>query len=522
MPVCGFAESGYRPTLILWRFIGSLPARRYAAQARISTKQGAQMSSFAEYEEHDAIGLARLIHTRQVSASEVLEAAVERIEARNPTLNAVVTKTYELARTACLASVDGPLAGVPFLLKDLGVQLHGVRITNGSRFWKDQICSKDSTLVKRYKAAGLVIVGITSTAENGLSAETAPSLFGAVRNPWSLAHSAGGSSGGAAAAVSAGLVPAAHANDGGGSIRIPSSCCGVFGLKSSRGRNPVGPDIGENWNGLSIQNVISRSVRDSAALLDASHGPEAGDPYAAPAFRGSYLDGLAAPLRPLRVAFQTVTHFGQLIEPVVAQAVLEVARQLQALGHHVEEARPSFDAEALKQDMFTVVGCNAANAIRMREVALGRPATPDDIERITWHWIERCKSRSGRDMAQAIGTLHATARAFGRFFERYDVLLTPTMPHRPQPLLHLDMRSDDLDGYYDKLYHNNTFTTACNCTGIPAASLPLAWADGLPIGIQIAGPLGQEMRLLRLAAQLEEAHPWATRRPPMTCQQPPQ
>jgi amidase len=482
----------------------------------MSSEQDAPLSAFAEYEEHDAIALARLIHTGQVSASEVLEAAIERIEARNPSLNAVVTKTYELARATSTAPVKGSLAGVPFLLKDLGVQLDGVRITNGSGFWKDQVCSKDSTLVQRYKAAGLVIVGVTSSAEYGLSAETAPSLFGAVRNPWSPAHSAGGSSGGAAAAVSAGLVPAAHANDGGGSIRIPSSCCGVFGLKTSRGRNPVGPDIGENWNGLSIQNVISRSVRDSAALLDASHGPEPGDPYAAPAFSGSFLDGLAAPLRPLRVALQTVTHFGQPIEPAVAEAVVEAARQLQALGHHVEEARPSFDAEALKQDMFTVVGCNAANAIRVRELALGRPVTRDDIEHITWHWIERCKARSGPDMARAIGTLHATARAFGRFFERYDVLLTPTMPHRPQPLRHLDMRSEDLDDYYDRLYHNNTFTTVCNCTGIPAASLPLAWADGLPIGIQIAAALGQEMRLLRLAAQLEEAQPWVARRPPPT------
>lgn len=472
------------------------------------------METFTEYEHFDAIGLSELIRTRHVSSAEVVEAAIQRIERDNGRIHAVVEKLYDSARDASRQPLSGPFAGVPFLVKDLGVQLQGVRITNGSRFWKDQVCSKDSTLVQRYKAAGFVILGVTSTAEYGLSAETAPSLFGPVHNPWDLARSAGGSSGGAAAAVAAGMVPAAHANDGGGSIRIPSSCCGVFGLKTSRGRNPVGPDIGENWNGLSVQNVITRSVRDSAALLDVSHGPEPGDPYAAPAFEGSFLKGLVAPLRPLRVAVQTVTHFGQPIEPVVASAVLDVARELQALGHHVEEARSSFDAQALKHDMFTVVGCNAANAVRMREIALGRPVTPDDLERITWLWIERCKARTGRDMAQAIGTLHATARAFGRFFERYDILLTPTMPHRPQPLHHLDMRSGNLDDYYDKLYHNNTFTTVCNCTGIPAASMPLAWSDGLPLGIQAAAALGQEMCLLQLAAQLEQSRPWAEHRPP--------
>lgn len=472
------------------------------------------MTSFPEYPQFDALGLAELIRTRQVSAGEVLEAAINRIERENGAVNAVVGKLYDEARADAGRPLSGPFAGVPFLIKDLGVQAKGVRITNGSRFWKDQVCTKDSTLVERYRVAGLVLAGVTSTAEYGLSAETAPSLFGAVRNPWNLDHSAGGSSGGAAAAVASGMVPAAHANDGGGSIRIPSSCCGVFGLKTSRGRNPVGPDIGENWNGLSIQNVITRTVRDSAALLDISHGSEPGDPYAAPAFEGSYLKGLAAPPRRLRVALQTVTHFGKPCELVVADAARAAAMQIQALGHDVEEARPSFDAEALKQAMFTVVGCNAANAVRMRELTLGRQVTADDLERVTWHWIKRCASRSGRDMAQAISTLHNTARALGRFFEQFDILLTPTLPHAPPLLNHLDMRSEELDDYYDKLYHNNAFTTVCNCTGIPAASVPFAWSGSLPIGIQLAAPLGEEMRLLHLAAQLEQAVPWAHQHPP--------
>lgn len=469
---------------------------------------------FAEYESFDALGLAALIRSQAVSAAEVLEAAIARIEARNGVLNAVVHTLYEQARREAALPRTGPFAGVPFLVKDLGVQVQGARITNGSRFWKDQVTTKDSTLIQRHRAAGLVILGVTSSAEFGLSCETAPGLYGATRNPWDLTRSAGGSSGGAAVAVAASMVPAAHANDGGGSIRIPSSSTGVFGLKTTRGRNPVGPDIGENWNGLSIQNAITRSVRDSAALLDATHGPEVGDPYAAPPPDGPFLAGLQQPQRPLRIAFQTVTHFGDPIEPAVADAVRDTAQLLTSLGHQVVEARPTFDAETLKRDMFTIVGCNAAHAFDLRARALGRPATPDDMEPVTWQWLQRCASRSGQDLARAIGTVHTTARQLGRFFERFDILLTPTMPHRPLPLHTVDMRSTDLDDYYDRLYGNNTFTTLFNCTGLPAASVPLAWADGLPIGLQIAAPLGHEMRLLRLAAQLEEARPWADRRPP--------
>jgi amidase len=332
-------------------------------------------------------------------------------------------------------------------------------------------------------------------------------------NPWDLSRSAGGSSGGAAVAVAAGMVPAAHATDGGGSIRIPASSTGLFGLKTSRGRNPLGPDIGENWNGLSVQHVITRSVRDSAAMLDVTHGPEAGDPYAAPPFDGSFRDGLDRPPPPLRIALQTVTHFGEAIDPVVADTVRDAAALLSSLGHHVSEARPHFDAEALKQDMFTVVGCNAAHAIDARSRALGRPATAEDVERITWLWVKRCETRSGRELAKAIGTLHITGRQMGRFFQDHDILLTPTMPHLPLPLRTVDITGDDLDGYYDALHHNNTFTTLYNCTGVPAASVPFGWADGLPIGIQIAAPLGEDMRLLRLAAQIEAARPWAGRRP---------
>jgi amidase len=329
------------------------------------------MNGFAEYEQYDAMGLAALIRAGEVSSAEVLEAAIERIEARNPALNAVVLRLDGSARSRAADPLPGPFSGVPFLLKDLGVQVDGVTITNGCRLFADNVCAKDSTLVSRYRSSGLVLAGITSTAEFGLAGETAPELFGPTINPWDPRRSAGGSSGGAAVAVASGMVPASHANDGGGSIRIPSSCCGVFGLKTTRGRNPVGPDVGEGWNGLSTQNVISRTVRDTAALLDVSHGPESGDPYAAPRFDGSFLAGLNEPLRPLRVALQTVTHDGEPIHPAVEAVVRSTATMLELLGHHVVEARPTFDHQALKWDMFTIVGCNATNVIDAKVAALG-------------------------------------------------------------------------------------------------------------------------------------------------------
>lgn len=472
------------------------------------------MAHFTDYDAQDALGLAELIRRREVSAMEVLDAAIARVEARTPALNAVVHSFFDEARATAAQPLQGPLAGVPFMLKDLGVQVKGQRVTNGSRFWQDQVCSKDSTLIGRYRAAGLVLMGMTSTAEYGLSCDTTPSLQGPTLNPWDAGRMPGGSSGGAAVAVASGMLPAAHATDGGGSIRIPSSCNGVFGLKPSRGRNPIGPDVGEGWNGLSAQHVITRTVRDSAAFLDVSHGPEPGDPYAAPAFDGSFLEGLAQPGPRLRIAFQQVDHFGQPMHPVTAAAVREAAALLAELGHQVEEDRPRFDAEALKQDMFTIVGCNLLQALHQRSQVLGRAPTPEDVEPITWAWAERCRQRSGQDMARAIGTIHATARALGRFFQRHDVLLTPTCATPPLPARTVDMRMGDLDAYYERLYGNNTFTTVYNCTGLPAASVPLIWADGLPIGVRIAAPLGHELRLLQLAAELEQARPWADRRPP--------
>ncbi|KAF1044484.1 amidase [Xylophilus sp.] len=470
------------------------------------------MAAFTHYERHDALGLAALIRSGESSAAEVLEAAIARIETHNPTINAVVHTLHDSARrqAAAVRPGDGPLAGVPFLVKDSGLQIAGERTSNGSRFWRDHIAATDSTITQRYRRAGLVLLGFTNTAEMGLACETAPAVYGPTRNPHDLSRSVGGSSGGSAAAVAAGFVPAAHATDGGGSIRIPSSCCGVFGLKPTRARNPFGPDFGEGWNGLSAHHAITRSVRDSAALLDATHGPAAGDPYAAPATvpEGGFLRALSAPQAPLRIAFQTVRHDGTAVHPAVAGAVRDAAALLAGLGHHVEEARPAIDADTLKRATRTIVAANTAQALRLRAQAAGRPASEEEVEPITWLWSREGERLPAQQLAEAIGTIHALARRLGAFFERHDILLTPTFSAPPLPLGTVDMQSRDLDAYYERLRSYSAFTTIYNATGVPAASVPFARHEGLPIGVQIAAPLGHDARVLRLAAQIEQARPW--------------
>ncbi len=479
------------------------------------------MSIISEYDELDALGLAELIRSRQVSAREAVETAIARIEARNPQLNAVVQRLDAVAlgeadRLDGAPERRGAFAGVPFLVKDSGIQVAGERTSNGSRFWSNHVAARDSTVASRYRAAGLIILGFTNTAENGLASETAPAAYGPTLNPWDASKSPGGSSGGAAVAVAAGLVPAAHATDGGGSIRVPSANTGLFGLKPTRGRNPSGPELGEGWNGLSVHHVITRSVRDSAAFLDASHGAEAGDPYAAPVHDGGFLDALARAPPRLRIALQTVGHDGGPVHPVVQSAAREAAQLAAEWGHQVEEARPLFDLSAVKRATRIIVASNTAHVLHARGLQLGRQHTQADIESITRLWGAEGARYSGQDLAWAITTIHQLGRVFGRFFGQYDVLLTPTLADPPLLLRTIDMQSEDLDAYFEILYAHTIFTSVCNCAGIPAATLPLAWSDGLPIGVQIAAPLGAEARLLALAAQFEAARPWVDKRPPRT------
>jgi len=475
--------------------------------------------STSEYERYDALGLADLVRRRQVTPQELLDAAMARVEARDGAINAVVTRMYDAARAAIAAGLPaGPFTGVPFMLKDLGVLYAGVRTSNGSRIFADHVADHDSTLVARYKVAGLVIMAKTNTPEFGLAATTEPQLFGPTRNPWSLAHSAGGSSGGAAAAVAAGYLPMAHATDGGGSIRIPASKCGLFGLKPSRGRNPAGPDLGEGLAGMATGHCVSWSVRDSAALLDATQGPEAGDPYAAPPLPRPLLDEVGAPPGRLRIAVCATDYLGKPIHPACAAAVEAAARLCASLGHDVEEARPDFAGLPLGRAWRVVPAANLWMNVSARARALGRAPVPGDVEPLTWAWMQEGRRFTAAEYMETIGIMHGIGRRMGAFLGKYDLLLTATLARPPLTLGELSMTSDDVDRYVAFLFDEFApLTPLFNQTGGAAMSVPLgSTPDGLPIGVQFGGGIGDEPKLIRLAAQLEQAQPWVQRRPSTT------
>ena len=473
--------------------------------------------AFREFEDYDALGLAELIARKQVSAAELLDAAIARIEATNPAINAVVQKMYDAARATIAARLPtGPLAGVPFLIKDLYAWCKGARAGNGSRLFDGFIADRDYTIVERYKTAGLVILGRTNTPEFGLAPTTEPVVNGPTRNPWDVSRSAGGSSGGAAAAVAVGMVPAAHATDGGGSIRIPAANCGVFGLKPTRARTPSGPFVGEGWSGMAVGHAVTRSVRDSAALLDAVAGPAPGDPYWAPPPQRPFLQEVGADPGRLRIAVSTVSPSGGSVHPECAAAATSAAKLCAELGHSVTEAAPSFDMGAMRWARDVVVAASVRNAIDARLEALGRPLREGEVERITALWAARGLAYTARDYARALVILHGIGRRFGAFFTDYDVLITPVLSQPPEPLGATDMMSGDLDAFGEKLFHLVCFTRQINVTGGPAASIPLHWtADGLPVGVHVVADFGNEAVLFRLAAQLEEARPWRDRRPPL-------
>jgi amidase len=472
--------------------------------------------AFQEYEAYDAMGLAELVRRRQVTSQELLEAVIDRIETRDTTINAVVTKMYDQARTAIAAGLpQGPFTGVPFMLKDLGVLYAGVRTSNGSRLFAEFVPDHDSTLVERYKAAGLVIMAKTNTPEFGISATTEPQLFGPTRNPWRHTHSAGGSSGGAAAAVAAGYVPMAHATDGGGSIRIPAANCGLFGLKPSRGRNPAGPDIGEGLAGMATGHCVSRSVRDSAALLDATHGSAPGDPYAAPPLARPLLDEVGVSPGRLRIAMCKTDYLGNAIHPDCAAAVEAAARLCTTLGHEVEEARPDFSGVPLNRAWRVIPAANLWLMVNARARALGREPAPGDVEPLTWAWMQEGRTFTAADYMETVTTMHIIGRRMGAFLEDYDLLLTATLAKPPLKLGEIDTTSDNVDQYVASLFNDIApLTPLFNQTGGAAMTVPLTWSsDGLPVGIQFGGGLGDEPTLIRLAAQLEQAQPWANRRP---------
>ncbi len=469
-----------------------------------------------EFESFDGLGLAELVRGRDVSPAELLDAAVSRVEARNPELNAVVTRMYDQARAAIAEGLPaGPFTGVPYLLKDLGAHYTGAVTSFGSTLFKDFVVDHDSEITARLRRAGLVIFGKTNTPELGLAPSTEPRLFGPTRNPWSLGHSSGGSSGGSAAAVAAGMVPMAHATDGGGSIRIPASCCGLFGLKPTRARNPMGPDAGEGWGGASVGHAVTRTVRDSAALLDATSGPDVGDPYWAPPPARPFLDEVGRDPGRLRIALTTRPWNGQPVDPECAEAATAAARLCEQLGHLVEEATPAVDAKLLGEASLIIVSANIRAALEARAAVLGRELAAGDVERLTWARAMNGHTARAADYARSIGVIHRTGRVVARFFTRYDILLSPTMCRPPYPLGVLDLMTEDVERYTQAILGAVGFTSLFNSAGCPAMSVPLSWSRaGLPIGVQFAAPFGDEATLFRLGAQLETAQPWATRRPP--------
>jgi len=494
------------------------------------------MLSFSDYDQLDGLAQAALVRAGQLTAAELCAAAVARAEAFNPRLNAIAYPLYEPARARAAAGLPtGPFGGVPFLLKDFGAYYAGAPHTGGSRALRTFVPAEDAELVRRWQTAGLNIMGKTTTPEFALMGVTEPDLYGPCRNPWNLAHTPGGSSGGSAAAVAAGIVPLAGAGDGGGSIRIPAACCGLFGLKPSRGRVPTGPEQGEKWQGAAVEHVLSRSVRDSAAALDATQGPDVGAPYYLPAPARPYLEEVGRDPGRLRVGFSLGHPLGSALHPECATAVRDAAHLLESLGHAVEEVPLPFDGQAVARSFLMLYFGETGAEIAALARHLGRPARPADVEPTTWLLGLLGRTYSAADFAAARHAWNDFARQMGRFHQTYDLLLTPTLATPPvrvgelqpkpaeQTLLKvvnkfglggLIRRSGLVEKLADQSLEKTPYTQIANLTGQPAMSVPLHWtADGLPCGVQFIAPVGAEDVLFRVAGQLEQAQPWWGRRP---------
>lgn len=468
-----------------------------------------------EYGNYDAVGLAALVRSKQVSARELLDEAVARTEKIDPQINAVVVKHYDYARKQIDRGLpDGPFTGVPFLLKDLDL-LEGTRTTFGASIYRDNVADRTGTLAQRFLDSGVTVFGKSASPEFGLMPTTESRLFGPTRNPWNLDHSSGGSSGGAAAAVAARILPVAHASDGGGSIRIPASASGVFGLKPSRARTPLGPDRGEGWGGFSCGHVVSISVRDSAAMLDAVHGPEPSSPYVAPPPERPFAQEVGRDPGKLRIAFTDKSPYGDAIDPEIAAAVRDVAALLEGLGHHVEQRAPALPADPAVV-MATIVGANTGLSVRLAGQRLGRAMTDRDFEILTLASSHNAQKQTAVDYVSAQLSAFQISHSLATFFASCDVFLAPTLCAPPLKIGELNTMSDDLSHIAPILRRYMPGTSMFNMSGQPAMSVPLAWnAAGLPLGMMFAAPLGDEATLLRLAAQLEQVRPWKDRRPPV-------
>ncbi len=473
-----------------------------------------------EYAQYDGLGLAALVKSGQVTPAELAALFVEAVEGLNPKINAVI----EIYRERAAALGDqlegaGPFLGVPFLLKDLGAAEAGQTREQGSRLLRGYVFKKgDSFLVQRFKAAGLTLLGRAATPEFALSSSTESLLTGATRNPWNLDLMAGGSSGGAAASVAAGILPIAHASDGAGSIRIPASACGLVGLKPSRGRVTHGPHGAESLGGMGVEFAVSRSVRDTAAMLDAVSQPAVGDPFTIVQPERPYLQEMGAPSGRLRIAFTTAPWGPFPIDPEVAEATRQVAVRCEAMGHAVEEASPRYDYDQFLKAIGVIWGFGYDAAIDGLAATTGRTVGEDTLEAVTLSFYHYAKTLTPADWAWAEYVLNQVRRATGQFFRDYDLLLTPTLIQLPEPIGKYSQNATDVDflGFFRRCDETAVFLPLFNATGQPAISLPLVQSElGLPIGMQFVARFGDESTLIRLASAFEEAMPWRERIPPV-------
>lgn len=474
----------------------------------------------AEYDAHDAIGLAALVRSGQITAAELFETFVARVDALNPALNAVIEPVFDQARAAIAAGLpDGPFTGVPYLIKNLHAAAKGTVLSSGSRFAAGAVCDFDTETVARLRRAGFVVAGRTNAPEFGMNASTEPAFYGPTHNPWKHGHSAGGSSGGAACAVASGMLPATHATDSAGSIRIPAGWCGLVGLKPTRGRNPTGPNRGSVAEGVSHEHAVTRSVRDCAAILDATAGPDEGAPYYAPPPPRPFLDEVGADPGTLRIALCTEAFSGAPVEPACNEAAEATARLLADMGHQVEVAAPSFDVRKMGDAMTVFLLCGLTAQVEVAAAARSRPPTADEFEPVTWQALQKAQGYRGIDYAHAVSAFNGEVRALAGFFRDYDLLVTPTAATPAPELGVMSTQTDDAMAFMTMVYSLCPFTSAFNGTGQPAISLPLHWTDdGLPVGVQLVARYAEDALLLRVAAQLEAAKPWFDRRPPVAAQ----
>ncbi len=464
---------------------------------------------------HDALGLAQLIQQKELTAKELLEITIVNAETINPKLNFLSHKFYDYA----LAQINqglpkGLFQGVPFLLKNLGASCEKTPLSFGSQLFLNNVCSYNDEIVNRYKNAGLVLFGRSNSCEFGMSFTTEPLAYGATRNPWNLDLSPGGSSGGAAAAVAARAVAIADASDGGGSIRVPASCCGIFGLKPTRARISAGPILGESWGGFATHHVLTLSVRDSAAMLDCLAGPELGDPYFAPPQTESYLQCLERPVGKLKIGFLDSFAPSEKPDADIKLSFEKSIQLLSALGHELIPVTFPTDIATIRRAFIIIAAANVLNFIQITEKQLGKKITSNQIEPIQEKVLEFANKTTAADYANAVQTIHFHTRKIATWFESFDVLLTPTTAKTARPLGELASHSQDFNLFNAKQLAFGPYTSVANITGQPAMSVPLFWTENnIPIGSHFLGKFGDEVTLLQLAKQLEQAQPWFEKKP---------